>query len=196
MRRRTALRAYLHDAVVLARGGEDGLAFDDVDRDGLLQIEIAARFHGFDGGERVPVIGRRDEADVEVFLAQHFAVVRKEARALVRGLALRDDIGGAVEHVLVDIAERDDFDRRDLNQAQQIGLAVPACADQADSFGLGLGLQGDRGSGEELAAVHGLIVVQPRRLFEEFGVGDCYREFRNCELGDFPKFAVASVEAS
>ena len=41
-------------------------------------------------------------------------------------------LGGLGEHLLVDVAERDDLDRRDLDQPEQVGLAVPAGADQAD----------------------------------------------------------------
>ena len=45
-------------------------------------------------------------------------------------------LGGFRQHLLVHVAERDDFDRRDLDQPEQIDLAVPSAADQADSSGL------------------------------------------------------------
>ena len=34
----------------------------------------------------------------------------------------------------VHVAQRDDLDRRDLDQAEQVGLSVPARADEADTF--------------------------------------------------------------
>ena len=40
------------------------------------------------------------------------------------------------EHALVHVAERHHIDRSDLNQPQQIGLPVPARADETDAFGL------------------------------------------------------------
>ena len=43
VRRAAALRADLHDALVLARRGEHRLALDDVDADRLLDIDIDAR---------------------------------------------------------------------------------------------------------------------------------------------------------
>ena len=46
-----------------------------------------------------------------------------------------DDLGGLGQHLLVDVAERDDLDRRDLDQPEQVGLAVPAAADQPDALG-------------------------------------------------------------
>ena len=44
VRRAAALRADLHDALVLASGGEHRLAFDDVDADRLLHINVDAGF--------------------------------------------------------------------------------------------------------------------------------------------------------
>jgi len=41
-------------------------------------------------------------------------------------------LSGDVQVGLIDIAESDDLDRRDLDQAEDVGLAVPPAADQAD----------------------------------------------------------------
>ena len=38
------------------------------------------------------------------------------------------------QHLLVDVAQRDDLDRRHLHQPEHIGLAVPSAADQAHAF--------------------------------------------------------------
>ena len=46
-----------------------------------------------------------------------------------------DEIGGLGQHFLVDVAERDDLDGGDLDQPEQVGLAVPSAADQPDPLG-------------------------------------------------------------
>ena len=133
VRRAAALRADLHDPAVLPRGGEHRLAFDHVDADRLLHVDVGARLHGGDHRQGVPVVGRGDEDDVEVFFREHLAVVGEGPRLLLRSLPLGDQLGRVGEHPLVDVAQRDDLDRGDLDQPEQVDLAVPAGADQADS---------------------------------------------------------------
>jgi hypothetical protein len=69
--------------------------------------------------------------------------------------------------VLVDIAQRDNLNRGDLEQAEEIALTVPPAANYADSTGSFTGKesrvrcdreQGEAGGAalEELSAVHGL----------------------------------------
>ena len=134
VRRALALRADLHHALVLAGRGEHRLAFEHVDADRLLQIDVGAGLDGGDGVQRVPVVGRADEHDVEVLLLEHLAVV-----GVGRGgfwlRPLPGDLDRLGEHVLVRIAEGDDLDRRDLHEPPQVALAVPAGADQADAAG-------------------------------------------------------------
>ena len=65
----------------------------------------------------------------------------------LRGLAAGDHVGRVGQHLLVDIAERDDFHRRDLDQAEEIALAVPAATDQADAFALIREIDGEGGEG-------------------------------------------------
>ena len=60
----------LHHAAVPARGGEHGLALDHVDADRLLDVDVGPGPHGLDHRQRVPVVGRRDEHDVEVALGR------------------------------------------------------------------------------------------------------------------------------
>ena len=67
--------------------------------------------------------------------------------------------------LLVDVAQRDDLDRGDLDEAEQVALAVPAAADEPDAQRLlgGADVVAEGGQGqarrrpglEELAAVHG-----------------------------------------
>ena len=134
MRRAAALRPDLHDAPVLARRREHCLAFDNIDADRFLAINIRARFARGDHVQRVPMIGRTDEYDNEILLLEHLAVIAVRARFLFGKLARRDHVGAFREHRLVHIAERNDFDRRDLDEAEQIGLPIPPAADQSDAF--------------------------------------------------------------
>ena len=131
MRCAATLRADLHDAFVFAGGGEHRLAFDDIDADRLLTVDVDAGLHGLDHGEGMPVIGRADQHDVEIFFLQHLAVIVVGARLFLRSWRVATMIGRIGKHLLVDIAKGHDFDGRDLNQAEEVGFAVPAGADQA-----------------------------------------------------------------
>jgi hypothetical protein len=164
MRRAAALQTDLYDTLVLSSGGQHGLPLDDVDADRLLYPDIRAGLDGIDHRQRVPVIGCDDDDDVEVALFEHLPVVGVGARGLLRRLPRCDQRSGVGEHRLVDIAQRDDVDGRDLDQPQEIRLAVPSGADQADPFaGVGKLLRkrerresqcADAGS-EEVATMHG-----------------------------------------
>ena len=79
------------------------------------------------------MIGSADEDDVEILLLEHLAIVAEGARSFLGGLAGGDELGGFGEHALIDVAERDDFDGRDLDEAKEVGLAVPTGADEADA---------------------------------------------------------------
>ena len=139
VRRAAALRADLHDPLVLAGRGQHGLALDHVHADRLLHVDVGAGLDGRDHRQGVPVVGRGDQHDVEVLLLEHLAVVAVGARLLLRRLARGDHLGGLGQHPLVDVAQRDDLDRRHLDQAEQVALAVPAAADQADALRLDIG---------------------------------------------------------
>ncbi len=164
--RAPALRADLHDAVVLTRGVDHRLTLGHVNADRLLHVDIEPGFDGRDHRQGVPVVGRGDEDEIEVFFRQHLTIIAIEARRLLRLLPRGDDLARLGEHFLVDVAERDDLDGRDLDQPEQVGFAIPAGADQthaADFFPIKLGgatLRGGRqrqarGPGlEELATVH------------------------------------------
>src|SRR5687768_7216614 len=78
------------------------------------------------------MVGRADEDYVEVLLLQHLAVIRIGARFLSGFLPRCDEIRGAGQHLLVDVTQRNDFDRRNLDEAQQVDFAVPASANEAD----------------------------------------------------------------
>jgi len=80
MRRRAALRADLHHAVILAGSGEHCLAFANVHADGLLTVDVDSRAAGVDHRQRVPVIGSVDQDEVHLLLGEHFLVVAILAR--------------------------------------------------------------------------------------------------------------------
>ena len=56
------LGAQLHYALVFSRGGDHGLALDDVHADRLLHVDIGAGLDGGDHRQCVPVIGRGDRS--------------------------------------------------------------------------------------------------------------------------------------
>src|SRR6185503_2670942 len=123
---------------------------------------------GFDHRKGVPMIGRADQHNVEVLLLEHLVVIAVQTRLFLRNLPGSDQFGGVGEHFLVDVAERNNVDRGNLNQAKQITFAVPTSADEADAFPLvgefggivGQGGESDGGGGslEKSAAVHGLVL--------------------------------------
>jgi hypothetical protein len=164
MRRAAALHADLHDAFVLARRRMHRLPLDDIHAQGFLDPDIGTRPHRFDHRQRMPVIRRDDKHDVEVALAQHLAIVGEGARRLARYLTRGNECRRIGQHVSIHVAQRHDLDRRNLDQAQQIGLAVPTSADEADPFAtlgklLGVGRPARHGEQDgacldEVATIH------------------------------------------
>ena len=118
MRRAAALGADLHDAYAFAGRGEHDLAFNDIDTDRLLDINIGAGLDGGNHGQGVPMVGRGNEHHVEILFLQHFPVIAVDARLLFRSLACRDHFGGIAQHVFVHVAKRNHFHRSDLDEAK------------------------------------------------------------------------------
>ena len=131
MRRAAPLHAHLHHALIFAGRGMHRLGLDHVHANRLLHVNVGARFHGGDHRQGVPVVGRADQYDVQVLLLEHLAVVAVGARCFVRCLPAGHDLRRLAEHPLVHVAQRNHLDRLDLNQPQEIDLAVPTRADQA-----------------------------------------------------------------
>ena len=101
---------------------------------GFCTYTSTPRLHRLDHRQRVPVIGRRDLHHVQIFLPEHLAVVGEQPRLLLRRLPFHRPPRRFFQVLLIDIAERDDLDRRNLHQAEQVRLAVPSAADQTDAF--------------------------------------------------------------
>ena len=140
VRRAAALRADLHDALVLAGGGEHRLALDHVHADRLLHVDVGPGLDGGDHRQGVPVVGRADQDDVEVLLLEHLAVVAVGPRLLLRRSAAAATSSAASASIFLSTSHSDDdLDRRDLDEAEQVALAVPAAADQADALRLVVG---------------------------------------------------------
>ena len=135
MGRGAALQADLHHPVVLAGGGEHRLALDDVDADGLLAVDVGSGLAGRDHGQGMPVIGRGDQDEVKFLAGEHLPVVGIRAGLLARLLAGRGHPGGFPQRPAVDVAQRNDVDRLHLDEAEEIDLAIPARADDADLAG-------------------------------------------------------------
>ncbi len=135
MRGAAPLRADLNHFAMFTSRGQHGLALGDVDADRLLHVDVGARLDSGDHRQGVPMVGSRDQHKVEILLLEHLAIVGIGPRRLLRRLAVADKIRSLGEHVLIDVAQRDDLDGGDLDQADQIALAIPAAADQADAFG-------------------------------------------------------------
>ena len=81
-------------------------AFADRVADRLLDVDVGAGLHGGDRVQRVPVVGRGDDADLGLFPVEQFAIVAVVLGAFAGELL---DLGaGGVEQALVDIAQGDD----------------------------------------------------------------------------------------
>ena len=99
---------------------------------------------GFDEMRRAAALGARrgDLHHVEVFLAEHLAVIVVGAGFLLGSLARGHNVRGPGEHLSVHVTQGDDLHRRHLDQAEQVTLAIPAAADEADALLLVCGFSG------------------------------------------------------
>jgi hypothetical protein len=113
-----ALCADLHDALVFAGCGEHGLTFDDVHADRFLAVDIRTCLDRGDHRQRVPMIRRGNEHDIQILFLQHLAVIAVDARFFLRHLPAGHQFCRLGDHPLIDIAQRYHFDRSDLDQAQ------------------------------------------------------------------------------
>jgi hypothetical protein len=90
MRSASALGSDLDDPLRLPRRGEHGRALVDVDTNRLLYINICPHLDGRDHRQCVPVVGSRDQDDIEIALGQHLAIVGVGAWSILRDLPRGD----------------------------------------------------------------------------------------------------------
>ena len=148
VRRAAALRAHLHDAIVFAGSSEHRLAFDDVDARRLLHVHIATGLDGGDHRQRVPMIRCADEHEVEFVFLEQRSVIAVGLGAFAGFLPLGHNIGCAGKHCAVHVGQRNHLDGSNLDEPEQIHLAVPTGADQRHALGRAVGdIGGGRGDG-------------------------------------------------
>ena len=166
MRCAAALGSHLNHTTGTSGGIEHRLALEHVHARRLLHIDIGASLHRRDHWQRMPVIGSRNQHDVEILLRQHVLVIGVRSRTLLGNLAALKQVSRLVEHPRVHVTEGNHFDRFHVHQLQQVALAVPSRSNQPDASrfrsrgGVGLGMKcGDRcdsgGTLNETSSVHG-----------------------------------------
>src|ERR1051325_1309983 len=127
-----ALRASLHDAVVLARGLDNFAAFPNVVRHGLLDVHVLARLDRPDGRQRMPMVGRGDRDCVDLRFLEHLAHVAET----FSGFLVLFRVGqAAVEDLLIYVAIGDDSYAlsAELAVAADVRVAAAIEADYADA---------------------------------------------------------------
>ena len=142
-----ALGAGLDDELgEVVRGGDELLAFEDVMRKRLLDVEVLAGLERPDALDGVLVVRGGDGDGVDVLVFEHLSHVGVALGARVVLQALGDDLG-------VDVAEGDDADALDLLELLDVFQTAAAEADDGDAEvtvgarGLGVGLGADAGHG-------------------------------------------------
>ena len=145
--RRALLGADGHDLVGLAGGAEHRLAFGDVVRDRLLDVDVLAGQHGLDRGQGVPVVGRGDDHRVQVLAVEHRPIVAGRVRGVA--FVFLDAFGGFAGVVVIDVGDGDDLDVGLGEERIEELIAPTPRADQAEpDFLVGRAGRGDRRSAE------------------------------------------------
>src|SRR5262249_46699893 len=101
------------DLVLLLGGIDDGDRLGDRARHRLLHVDVLAGVHGVQGHAGVPVVGRGDDDDIDVLLAEDGAVVLADVLLVV----------------LVDAAALGGREQATALAAAQLGVALPDVAD-------------------------------------------------------------------
>ena len=124
---RALLGADLDDAVVAASGVEHPAALFDEEREGLFDVNVFARAAGHHGHKGVPVVRRRDNEGVDVF------VFEKLPEVVVTGGGASDGFDGGVEAGLKDIGHGDDLGAGKAVEIARVQTPDEAKADDADA---------------------------------------------------------------
>ena len=107
VRVRAALGAVLDDFAVFFCRLDELPALKDIVAKRLFDIHVLAGLACPDGGQRVPMVGRRDRDGVDVLVGERFANVAIQLGPLALGVF--DDLRPSLEHLRIGIAERDVF---------------------------------------------------------------------------------------
>ena len=102
-----AVRAVLHNPVVLLDGAQQLPAFPPVVGERLFDVDVFARLAAPDGLQRMPVVGRGDGNRVNGLVIQQLAQVDESRRPLDSHLL--DFAQPLVQDVLIHVAESGDF---------------------------------------------------------------------------------------
>jgi hypothetical protein len=164
------LGSHLHHPLVLARRRQHRPPLAHARGQRLLDIHVLARLTRHHRRQRVPVIRRRDNDGVDILPIQRRAKVAGGVRPVAP--LLLNQLHRLRHHRVVHIAEHGAFDLGVQEESREIPAPHPAAANQAHAhLGIcGHGLAGragnhkaavqssrrQRGSREELAAVHGM----------------------------------------
>ncbi len=151
-----ALRAAGGDPLVLSRRLDELRALPNIVRDGLFDVDIFARLHGPDGGERVPVISGGDGDRVDLLVLEDAAHIGIDFGTLA-GL-LKDRRGRGFGAASVRVYQRGNFDIGNGEDFANMRGTARADSDDREADAViraGPGLRGRRGGGyEKMTAVH------------------------------------------
>ena len=160
------LGAYLHRPTVFPGRRQHGLALDDVHACGFLHINVSARLAGLNHRQGVPMIRSPDEHHIQILLREHLPVIAIGPGLLAGLLPLGHQRRRVGQHTTIHIAQRNHVHRGNLNESQQVRLAVPTRSNQSHPKGFFLS-EGRRNKGggrqgcaclEKLSACHGSLL--------------------------------------
>ena len=69
------LRSHLHDPCGTPRRVHHRLTFENIDSGRFLNVDVRASFDGRNHGQRMPMVGGRDQDDIQLMVCQQFVVV-------------------------------------------------------------------------------------------------------------------------
>jgi hypothetical protein len=120
----------LHDAVVLVRGFNELAAFVDIVRSGLFNVDVLTGLAGPYGGQRVPVVGRRDGDRVNRLVLEDLTQILFDRR--FAAVALLEFSLALFEQVAIRVAEHGDFSIRQVAKASNVIFAPAVDTEDCD----------------------------------------------------------------
>ena len=123
----------------MALGGLDGAAaFANVVAHRLFDVDILAGLHGPDGGQRMPMVGSRDDDEVDGFVVEDGPQILSIFWFVPRQ-AFFDLLAAGVADFRVDVADEGDLNVGALEQLADVLVAAAVAAEDAPrSFSFGL----------------------------------------------------------